>query len=231
MQFTEKIVYGTLVKRYKRFFSDVRLDSGEIVVAHTPNTGPMTTCWEAGMRCLLTESNNPERKLKYTLKLTFNGQVWINVNTHSANKVVHEILQKKQILSLAHLTEIKPEFKVGKSRFDFHLSSGSEECFLEVKNVSTVKDGIAIFPDTISERALKHIEELTELVESGKEAVLCFLVCREDCSAVRPAGEIQPEYLLACQKAAQAGVKIMGVQCLVSPEGISFKQLVPVILD
>lgn len=230
----DKPIFGTLIRRYKRFFSEVMLDSGELVVAHTPNTGPMTSCWEVGMRCVLTESSNPKRKLKYTLQLTYNGASYIIVNTHLPNLLVKEALQNKQIDPMSSYDTLLPEFTVNTSRFDFLLSNSlGLKALLEIKNASTIDNkGLAIFPDTVSTRALKHVKELTELqTKTSFKCILLFLVAREDCIAFRPAKEFMPEYLDACREAQNKGVTLIAAQWKVSPLELTFGKLLPVILD
>ena len=197
-------------------------------MAHTPNTGPMTTCWEEGMSCVLSKSNDPKRKLGYTLQLTKNDASYILVNTHLANKIVGEALANKKISQL-NFEDTRAEFKVGNSRFDFSMNQN--KTLLEVKNVSTIdKDGMAIFPDTRSERALKHVLELTELTKNGFDCNLLFLVGREDCSQVRPAGEIMPDYLEACKAAVKEGVNILAYQCKVTESSCTIDKEIELIL-
>lgn len=227
----ENTVKGKLLKRYKRFFSDVLLDTGEIIIAHTPNTGPMTSCWEKNMSCILTQNNDPKRKLKYTLELTHNNKSFIIVNTHLPNKLIKEALDKNQIERFKSFTKITPEFKIGKSRFDFLLEKEGEKYLLEIKNVSTIdQNKCAIFPDTRSERALKHIKELTELKSKGYNCGVLFLIGREDCDSFRPAGEIMPDYLAACQVAYSKGVELIPLQFKVNPELITVDKEINIIL-
>ena len=226
MKLLDKPIFGTLVKRYKRFFSDVLVE-GETVVAHTPNTGPMTTCWEKDMVCVLSESNNPDRKLKYTLELTKNDETYILVNTHRPNKIIQESLEKKEIPELI-FDKVVSEYKIGNSRFDFYAEKGAEKFLIEVKNVSTKKDDYAIFPDTRSERALKHVEELTRLQSEGYQCVLLFLISRNDCSKFRPSKEIMADYHESCVAAHKAGVKLMAIEYKISPEEISYLKQIPV---
>lgn len=229
MLFKKEIVYGTLIKRYKRFFSDILLDNGETIVAHTPNTGPMTTCWEKGMKCLLTKNDDPKRKLKYTLEMTHNGKTWISVNTHNANTIVKEALING-VMKEVPRGEVIPEYKVGNSRFDFLIKGKTEQIILEVKNASTISDNqVCIFPDTISLRAEKHIDELRELNNKGQTCVLLFLVAREDCVSFRVAKEIQPNYYKKCEEAQKEGVVILAYKCDLSSSQIKLSSPLPVI--
>jgi sugar fermentation stimulation protein A len=228
MKFPNKPIFGTLVKRYKRFFSDVKVEN-DIVVAHTANTGPMTTCWEEGMDCVLSPASNPDRKLKFTLELTKNDKTYILVNTHLPNKIVHETLLKKEVPELI-FDKIIPEFKIEDSRFDFYAEKENKKYLIEVKNVSTKKDEFAIFPDTRSERALKHTLTLTSLQEKGYECIIIFFIGRNDCENFRPAKEIMKDYFDACKNAKNKGVLLLALEYKISPEEIKFDKKIPVII-
>src|SRR3989338_9098913 len=132
MKLPAKTTTGTILKRYKRFLADITLDTGEVIVAHVPNTGSMKTCWEPGWKVILSESDNPNRKLKYTLEMLHNGTTWIGVNTANPMKIVLEALQHKMIPELAIYDDFKPEVKIGDSRIDLLLkNSNKEECYVE----------------------------------------------------------------------------------------------------
>src|SRR5690606_15095019 len=140
-----------LIKRYKRFLADVTLDETTLTV-HVPNTGSMTSCWAPEWKCALSKSDNPKRKMPYTLELTHNGETWIGVNTANANKLAHLWLQNNLIEELAGYSVIRPEMKVGQSRIDFYLEGHPSKppCYVEVKSVTLKHEGIAQFPDSVS---------------------------------------------------------------------------------
>lgn len=219
MEFATKLITGKILKRYKRFFADVELDSGEIVVAHTANTGSMKTCWEPGWKCAVSFRDDPKRKLKYTLEMTHNGSSWICVNTALPNHLAAEAIQAGRIKELSGYEHFRPEVKIGESRIDILLSNGSTEapgdlCYVEIKN-TTMKgdDGMAIFPDSVSTRGQKHLRELTALARSGHGAAMLYVVNRSDVDIFRAAREIDPDYAQLLHEAHLAGVKILAYQC------------------
>lgn len=219
MKFNQKLQTGKILKRYKRFFADVELPSGEVVVAHTPNTGSMKTCWEPGWTCAVSFHDDPKRKLKYTLEMTHNGQSWICVNTALPNKLAAEAILAGRVSELTGFDHLKSEAPVGQSRIDILLTKGqgvspSEMTYVEIKNATMIgDDGLAIFPDSVSTRGQKHLRELTELARAGYGAAMLFVVNRTDVSVFRPAREIDPEYARLLQEARSAGVLVLAYQC------------------
>jgi sugar fermentation stimulation protein A len=165
------LVQGTLVKRYKRFLADVELNSGELVVAHCPNTGAMTGCAEPGWRVWLSPSNNPKRKLAYTWELAqTDNSDWIGINTQNANKLVSEALTKGVITELLGYQTVQAEVKFGEenSRVDFLLTGKDKpNCYLEVKSVTLALDEKGFFPDAKTERGRKHLRELASIAQQG----------------------------------------------------------------
>lgn len=230
MEFKDKLIPGTIQKRYKRFLADVLLENDELITAHTANTGAMTTCWEPGWQVLLSYHENPKRKLKYSLEMTNNGTTWIGVNTGVPNKLAIESIQKGAIPELSGYPNIKPEYKVGKSRIDIHLSNEdeSEECFVEIKNVTLLgKDRTALFPDAVSTRGQKHLEELIQLKQQGHRAVMLYIVQREDIDRFSIAKDIDPRYFELVAQAQKEGVEIIAYGCSLSPHSIEIKQRIP----
>ncbi len=210
-----ELLQGTVIKRYKRFFTDLRLDNGEFVTAHTPNTGSMKSCLEPGWKALISPANNPKRKLKYTLEFTHNGSTWIGVNTSLTNKLVAEALHHQVIPELTGYSEILSEQKRGESRLDFLLKSSvinEPDCYVEVKNVTLAQEDTASFPDTVSVRAQKHLQELIRIKQVGQRSVLFLLVQRSDISRFTPAAWIDPKYAELFFQAQQAGVEILAYQ-------------------
>lgn len=219
MKFATTLHTGKILKRYKRFFADVELDNGEVVVAHTANTGSMKTCWEPGWKCAVSFRDDPKRKLKYTLEMTHNGKSWICVNTALPNHLAAEAIKSGRIKELTGFENLKPEAKIGESRIDILLTNGEglsaeDQCYVEIKN-TTMKgdDGLAIFPDSVSTRGQKHLRELTQLAQKGHGAAMLYVVNRSDVDTFRAAHEIDPEYAKLLVEAQQAGVKILAYQC------------------
>ncbi len=220
------LLEGRILSRYKRFFADVELPSGEKVVAHVPNTGSMKGCWAPGWRVLLSHHDDPKRKLKYTLEMTHNGTTWIVVNTGVPNKLVINAIQSGLVPELSGYAEIIPEHTVGKSRIDILLRDPAKGlCYVEIKNV-TLKDEAgptALFPDAVSERGQKHLEELTILRGQGHRAVMFYLCQREDVEAFRAADHIDPDYADLLSKARQAGVEVLAYQSAYADQKIGLK--------
>jgi sugar fermentation stimulation protein A len=238
MKFKQKLITGKILKRYKRFLADVELredafghKKGEIITAHTANTGSMTTCWEPGWKVALSYHDNPARKLKFSLELTHNGNTWIGVNTSLTNKLVHEALQSNLVPKLKGYQHIKPEVKVGDSRIDFILYNGDtlkaaqEKCYIEVKNVTLLaEENVVSFPDGVSTRGQKHLRELMELKKQGHRACMFYVVQREDCKSFRPANEIDPEYARLLKEAKDAGVEIFCYKCEMKKNKVEIKE-------
>ncbi len=232
MKFKNKLIPGTIRKRYKRFLSDIELSSGEVITAHVPNTGSMKTCWEPGWKVYLSQSDDPKRKLKYTLEMTNNGQTNICVNTAMTNKLVREALEQKNITELEAYNEIRPEKKVHDSRLDFYLTQeGLVDAYVEVKNVTLLgKNQTALFPDSVSTRGQKHLKDLIKLKEEGHRSVMLYIVNREDVTKFAPAKDIDPEYAKLLKEAYRKGVEVLAYQCDLSADKIEITHKIEVIL-
>ncbi len=212
------IIFGTLIKRYKRFLADVELENGSIITAHCPNTGRMTTCAEPGWRVALSDSKNPKRKYRYTLELVHNGDCWICVNTGRANEMAFEAVSHGTIPELGGYAEVLREQTFGNSRFDLMLRDGDKRCYVEVKNVTLLADdGCYAFPDAVTERGRKHLLELINVVKSGHRAAMLYVIPRSDGTGFRAAREIDPAYAGALLSAVSAGVEVYAWQATVSP--------------
>ncbi len=230
MKFNSPLTEGIITKRYKRFLSDVVLN-GEKFVAHVPNTGSMKSCWEANWNCAVSKSDNPERKLPYTLELTHNGETWIGVNTANANKLAREIITSGLIPSLASYPEVIAEKKISKeTRLDYFISGHSTEpdCYVEVKNVTLKHNGEAQFPDSVTERGQKHLGELLELKKQGHRAVMLYVVQREDVEVFSPAEDFDPVYSKLLKEVVSQGVEIYVVRCKLSTTEITAEKLMTV---
>jgi len=215
-----------ILKRYKRFLADVELENGEIITVHVPNTGRMTTCWEPGWDCIISDSENPKRKYRYTLEMTHNGNTWIVVNTNIPNDLAEDFISNKKIKVLENYNSIKREVKYGEnSRIDLLLETESEKCFVEVKNTTLVENRMAYFPDAPSDRAIKHLKELEQEVKKGNRAVMLYLITRDDAVSFSPANHIDPRYGKAVAKAITTGVEVIPVLCDVNSDEIIFKSI------
>jgi sugar fermentation stimulation protein A len=221
MKFKERLLQGTLIKRYKRFFVDIKYKN-KIITGHCPNTGSMMGLLNKGNKIWFSRSDNLSRKLKYTLEIIEVGKKMIGINTLLTNKIVFEALSQKKIKNFAKFNNIKPEVKFSdKTRFDFLISDNKEKCFLEVKNVTlSRKDEIAEFPDAITSRGAKHLKELIIAKQRGFESYILYLIQREDCKSFRIAKDIDEDYKIAFDKALKKGVKIICYDCKISTEGI-----------
>ena len=221
MKFKERLLQGTLIKRYKRFFVDIKYKN-KIITGHCPNTGSMMGLLNKGNKIWFSRSDNLSRKLKYTLEIIEVGKKMIGINTLLTNKIVFEALSQKKIKNFAKFNNIKPEVKFSdKTRFDFLISDNKEKCFLEVKNVTlSRKDKIAEFPDAITSRGTKHLKELIIAKQRGFESYILYLIQREDCKSFRIAKDIDEDYKIAFDKALKKGVKIICYDCKITDEEI-----------
>ena len=221
MKFKERLLQGTLIKRYKRFFVDIKYKN-KIITGHCPNTGSMMGLLNKGNKIWFSRSDNLSRKLKYTLEIIEVGKKMIGINTLLTNKIVFEALSQKKIKNFSKFNNIKPEVKFSdKTRFDFLISDNKEKCFLEVKNVTlSRKDEIAEFPDAITSRGAKHLKELIIAKQRGFESYILYLIQREDCKSFRIAKDIDEDYKIAFDKALKKGVKIICYDCKISTEEI-----------
>ena len=227
MNFEDKLISGQFIKRYKRFFVDVKID-GKIITAHCPNTGSMYGLLKKNNKVWLTKSNNPNRKLKYTLQIIQDKKTKVGVNTHLTNKIVLEALQNNLIKEFDKTIEIKPETKFGNNtRFDFLVTENNLKSFIEVKNVTlSRKKGVAEFPDAITSRGLKHIRELIKANKKGYKIYILYLIQRNDCKSFKIADDIDPEYSDSLSKAVKKNLNVLCFDCKFSPKGIILNQKV-----
>ena len=225
------LVEGRLVDRYKRFFADVRLPDGRVVVTHCANPGSMRNCRPDGARVWVSESDDPRRKLRYTWELVEVDGTLVCVNTAFGNRVVAEALAADGIAELRGYQRVRREVKCGeRSRVDFVLDGGaSPACWLEVKSVTLgVGDRVSAFPDSVTARGARHLRELAARARAGDRAVLLFCAKRADTRRVRPADEIDPAYGEALREAAAGGVEIYAYRCDVTTAGVWLSERVPV---
>ena len=223
MKFKERLLQGVLIKRYKRFFVDIKYKN-KIITGHCPNSGSMMGLLNIGYKVWFSVSDNPNRKLKYTLEIIEIEKKMVGINTQLTNKIVLEALNNKKIKSLIKFNNIKTEVKFSNNtRFDFLLSDNKDKCFLEIKNVTLVREEkIAEFPDAITSRGTKHLKELINAQKKGYQSYILYLVQREDCRSFRIAHDIDEEYKITFNKALKKGVKILCYDCKLNNEEIKF---------
>lgn len=194
----------------------------EIVVAHCANTGTMKTCLQEGWGALMSFHDSPTRKLKYSFEMINNGKTWIGINTAMTNHLAIEGIRNGIISELQGYKELKPEAKIGQSRIDILLSNGeTEQCYVEVKNVTLIdEEGHALFPDAVTERGLKHLNELLELKRQGIRTVMLFVVQREDTHSFKVEQAIDIAYCQKLKEVIKEGVEVLVYQCKLTPEEI-----------
>ena len=230
MKFNEILQQGTLVKRYKRFFVDIKYRD-EIIVAHCPNTGSMLGLLKSGNKVWFSKSDDPKRKLKYTLEIIEVNNKKIGINTLITNKIVLDALQNKKINSLIKFNNIKSEAKFSdKTRFDFLLTNDKEKCFLEVKNVTLFRNNkVAEFPDAVTSRGKKHLIDLIEAKKKGYQSYILYLIQRQECDSFKIAKDIDKDYEIAFKKAVKNGVKILCYNCKLTSEEIKLNNQIKLI--
>ncbi len=223
---------GTLVRRYKRFLADIELESGEFITAHCANSGAMTACAEPGRPVFVSDSHNPKRKLRYTWELIQMGRTWVGVNTARPNHIAAHAIEKGAIPELTGYANLKREVKYGRegrSRIDILLSnhSSASDCYVEVKNATMRVGNHAAFPDAVTARGLKHIEELDHVAQNGLRAVMFFFVGRNDCKRFRPAEEVDIAYTKALRRVA-GRVELLAYRFRFSPGKVSLAEKLPI---
>ena len=221
MNFKNKLIAGLFIKRYKRFFVDIKINN-KIITAHCPNTGSMFGLLKKGNKVWVSETDNPNRKLKYTLEIIEDKNSKVGVNTHSANKIVLHALKNILIEDFKNTLEVKPEVKFGSNtRFDFLITHKKSKVFIEVKNVTlSRKKGVAEFPDAITARGLKHIHELIKAGQKNYKIFILYLIQRNDCKLFKIAKDIDPEYAKALGQAVKNKLNIICYDCKFSSKGI-----------
>ena len=223
---------ATLIKRYKRFLADVRLADGREVTAHCPNTGAMTGCAEPGMAVWLSHHSDPKRKLEWTWELVDTGAGLTCIHSALANRVVEQAIKQGLFSAFPAMDMLKREVGYGeRSRADLCLFSGGSRLMVEVKAVTWVTArGLGLFPDTVSERALKHVRELVQVVKAGDRAALVFCSFNDHIGRIAPAASIDPLYAEAVREGVAQGLELYGLGVDISFNGLEPKQEIPVSL-
>ena len=228
MNFENKLISGLFINRYKRFFVDVKIDK-KIITAHCPNTGSMQGLLKKDNKVWLTKSNDPKRKLKYTLQIIEANGSKVGINTHLTNKIVFDALKNNKIDSFKPL-EIKSEVKFGNNtRFDFLIVENNYKKFIEVKNVTLSRiDKLAEFPDAVTSRGAKHIDELIKAKAKGYDVYLIFVIQRNDCDQFSIARDIDPKYADLLSDAIRKKLNILCYDCKFSPKGIKLNKQIKI---
>ena len=230
MKFTKALIKGKFLKRYKRFFADIKVNK-EIIIAHCPNTGSMMGLLNENNDAWVLKNEDPKRKLKYTLQILKTSKNVIGVNTHLANKLVHEGLQNNTLLEFKNLDKIVTEkFYNKETRFDFLVEKNKKKIFIEVKNVTLIRDGkTSEFPDAITTRGSKHIKTLMDAHKKGYECYVLFLVQIENCKYFKIAKDIDNEYYVNYKLAKKSGVKFIAYNCKVGPKEIKIDKKIEIL--
>ena len=232
MEFTKSLIKGKLIKRYKRFFTDVQIDK-EVVTAHCPNTGSMKGLLDEGNDVYLLPNDNPKRKLKYGLEIIKTRKNLVGVNTHMANKITQHALENNLIKELSDSDKIKPEVFFNKeTRFDFLINKNKQKIFVEVKNVTLFRDKrTAEFPDAVTTRGTKHLLTLIDAIKKGYKSYLLFLVQIQNMEKFKIAKDIDAEYYKNYLKAKQSGVNFLAYRCDISSKKILIDKKLKIIDD
>jgi len=227
-----KLFPGILIRRYKRFLADVLLEDGSTVTAHCTNTGRMTSCSDPGRKVYLSFNDKPSRKHKYGWELIHMPESLVGVNTLVPNRLVRQAVLKGKIKEFLSYDRVQMEVRSGKNtRLDLQLDGkGGHPCLIEVKNCTLVRDKIAFFPDAVTIRGQKHLEELRRRVQNGTRCCMFFVIQRMDAEIFRPADDIDPDYALQLRLAAEAGVKLIAFDVHIDLKGIRLRNRLPVIL-
>lgn len=223
---------GTLLKRYKRFLADVRLEDGQVLTVHCPNSGSMRGCSTPGSPVVISHSDNIRRKYAWSLEMVFEQGVWIGIHTGRTNGLVREGLEQGVITDFGRIHSIVPEVVVSAgSRLDFRLETDQGTVFLEVKNCSLAEQGTAFFPDAVTSRGTRHLHELVRLVEEGNTAAVLFCVQRGDADRCTAAAAVDPVYAETVAWAAEQGVRFLAYQADVQPQEIVLQRQLPFVLE
>ena len=230
MRFERPLVEGILLARRWRFFADVRLADGTQIVAHCTNTGRMTSCCEPGRRVWVSPRDPASKaRLRWTWELIEMDAGLVGVNTARPNALVEEGLLANRFPELEGYVTLYREVAYGEnSRIDVLLEGAAGLCYVEVKNVSLCEGGVAMFPDAVSERAQKHLVELTEMVRQDHRAVMFYAVNRGDARAFSVADHVDPDYGIAYRKARKAGVESVAYRIKHTPRALSWGARVPI---
>ncbi|MET0652946.1 MAG: DNA/RNA nuclease SfsA [Hyphomicrobiaceae bacterium] len=236
MRFPSPLIRGTLIQRYKRFLADVRLADDSVVTASCPNTGSMMGLTAPGSTVWLSQSDSPTRKYRHTWELVEvdlgKGPLLVGINTGHPNKLVAEAIGARRVKALSGYPELRREVNYGRnSRIDILLQCAAKGlCYVEIKNVHlSRRHGLAEFPDSVTERGVKHLAEMSDMVRAGHRAVMVYLVQRSEATKLAFARDVDPTYGLAFDKAVAAGVEAIALRCRISTEEIVVDRAIPIV--
>lgn len=229
MKFNQQLQPAILIRRYKRFLADVEMTDGKVVTVHCPNSGSMLGCSTPGSEVRLSRSDNAKRKYAYTLEMIKSGEIWVGINTILTNYLVAEAIRQGIVTELGHVDQIQREIKTSShTRLDFLLQGDKGKTYLEVKNCSLVERGVAMFPDAVTKRGTKHLNELLFLKKAGFGAAVFFCVQRQDSLSFAAARHIDQEYAETLERVHKSGVMILAYEAVVNPEDIEIVRPLPV---
>jgi sugar fermentation stimulation protein A len=224
MRFQTPLVPGVLVRRYKRFLADVTLTDGTEVTAHCANPGSMMGLADPGMRVWLEPNDDPKKKLKFGWRLVEHADGhFTGVDTAVPNRMLRAALDAREVPGLDTFDTLHAEVPYGeKSRIDFLLErEGHAKTYVEVKSVTLSRQpGMAEFPDSVTARGTKHLNELAKMVRAGHRAVMLYIIQRTDCCRMTLAADIDPAYAAAWSGATSLGVETVAIDCQVTPQEI-----------
>ncbi|MFH1033485.1 MAG: DNA/RNA nuclease SfsA [Pseudomonadota bacterium] len=228
MEFPQPLLPGRLVRRFKRFLAEVDLADGTRVLAHCPNSGSMLGCQETGAPVYLSHHPQPSRRTAHTWEMIQVGDTWVGINTGLPNRLVALAARMRALPCFSDALEVRQEVKVSAhSRLDLLVQRTRGPLYVEVKNVTLVEGDRALFPDAVTARGAKHLEELMALKAAGQEAAMVYLVQRGDAQSFAPATAIDPLYARLLAQALAAGVEAWVAQARVSPQGVGLWRLLP----
>ena len=232
MEFSKSLIKGKLIKRYKRFFVDIKLNK-EVVTAHCPNTGSMKGLLEKDNEVFISKNSDPKRKLKYTLEIIKVKKILVGVNTHFANKIAYHGLSNNLINELKNYNDVKSEVFFNKeTRFDFLIKKNNQKIFIEIKNVTLFRDKkTAEFPDSVTTRGSKHLITLIDAIKKGYKTYLLFLIQIEGIECFKIAKDIDKEYYNNYLLAKKAGVNFLAYRCKISSKEIIIEKKIKIIND
>lgn len=223
---------GILLQRYKRFLADIRLADGSVLTAHCPNSGSMKGCSTPGSPVIVSRSGNDKRKYPWTLEMVRANGVWVGVNTSLTNRLVREALENRVINDFGPIDSITREIRVSaESRLDFLVRAGGRGIYIEVKNCSLAANDVALFPDAVTARGVRHLRELDRLRLQGHRAALIFCVQRADVRRFLPAAAIDPVYAETLRDLYRKGLTVLAYRADVQPGQIEITEKIPVFAE
>jgi sugar fermentation stimulation protein A len=229
IRFEAPLISARFRRREKRFLAEVDLPDGSRTWVHVPNSGALTGCLTPGMEILLTDDARPNRKTAYTWRFCRVGGGWVSIDTLAPNRLIAAALNGPGLPGLPPPLQFRPEVTLPHgSRLDFVVEKEGRLVFIEVKSVTWVEDGVALFPDGVTSRGRRHLQELAALVGQGHSAWNIFVVQRQDAKVMAPAAQIDPAYAEEMAKAAEAGVKILVLTTKIEPPRITLAGTLPV---